>query len=371
MNEVAEKVERLARLAEAHNVAGVLLTRQPNFAWLSGGQSNRIDGSCDVGSGSLFVARDGRQFIVANTIEMPRLRDEALAGLGFTPLEYPWVDDHAETAAAATVAMQAAGGGAIGADATLQGVVDLQDAIAAARAPLTDPEIERYRRLGRDVGAAVGAECRSLRPGLTEIEVARRINDAAARVGARAVVTLVGADHRIRQFRHPVPGSTTWQETLLIGLCAEREGLVVALSRLIANGAVPDALAARTEATARVFASLLDATRPGATGAQLFSAASAAYASVGFAGEEALHHQGGAIGYRSRDWIAHPGSCEVVAPKQAFAWNPSITGTKVEDTALVVDDQLELITSSPDWPAIEVRAGSRPILAAAVLRIDA
>ena len=107
---------------------------------------------------------------------------------------------------------------------------------------------------------------------------------------------------------------------------------------------------ARTESTARVFGRLLDATREGARGRELFDIAARAYDEAGFAGEERRHHQGGAIGYRSREWVAHPASEEVVHARQAFAWNPSITGTKVEDTALLTENGCELITSTPTWP---------------------
>ena len=75
---------------------------------------------------------------------------------------------------------------------------------------------------------------------------------------------------------------------------------------------------------------------------------------AGHAGEEGNHHQGGAIGYRSREWIAHPRSQEVVEERQAFAWNPTITGTKVEDTALALGERIEIVTSTPDWPSIEL-----------------
>src|SRR5699024_11265804 len=69
--------------------------------------------------------------------------------------------------------------------------------------------------------------------------------------------------------------------------------------------------------------------------AELFQAAARAYADAGFASEELRHHQGGATGYRSREWIAHPQSRETVQARQAFAWNPTVTGTKVEETMLV------------------------------------
>ena len=111
-----------------------------------------------------------------------------------------------------------------------------------------------------------------------------------------------------------------------------------------------------------MFERLLAATEAGATGAHLFGVAAQAYADAGFAHEETRHHQGGATGYRSREWIAHPASREIVQAQQAFAWNPSITGTKVEETVLLTPAGLEVLTSSPDWPSIPMCVRGRPWL---------
>jgi antitoxin VapB len=367
MTELDEKTERLARLAHASHADGVLLSLQPNFAWLSGGQSNRIDGSTDAGAGSLLVTVSGKRFIVANTIEMPRLRDEALHGLGFGSIEYPWTRDHDDPAAVPRAVRDAGAASRIAADAPLADCVDVSAAIVQAQVPLTDAEVTRYRALAADVASAVESLCRTLEPGESEGGIACRVNQAAALAGARAIVTLVGADDRIARFRHPVPTSAPWLRTLLVGICAERNGLVVALSRIVSAGPPSDTLRGRTSATAAVFGALLSATYANATGADLFKIAADAYTAAGHPGEEARHHQGGAIGYRSRDWIAHPGSRQIVQRRQAFAWNPSITGTKVEDTALLIEDGLDLITATRDWPRIELRAGSRTISAPAIL----
>ena len=147
----------------------------------------------------------------------------------------------------------------------------------------------------------------------------------------------------------------------MVVICAQRAGLTVALSRLVTANPPSDAVVQRTEATAVVFERLIAATQAGVSGADLFSVAANAYADVGFAGEEGRHHQGGAIGYRSRDWVAHPASRDLVRSQQAFAWNPSITGTKVEETALLTPDGIELLTTSPRWPAIPVRAAGRAL----------
>jgi Xaa-Pro aminopeptidase len=371
MSEIEEKVERLARLAHRRGVGGVLLTTQASFAWLTGGRSNGIDSSTESGNGSLFVTDDGRRYLVADTIEMPRLRDEALAGLGFEPLEYPWTDGQANPAAQLELATRVLRGvrTAVGCDIPMPGAALLAQETADARVPLTAAEAARYRALGRDVGDAIGTRCRALQPGVSELEIARLMTDAVAAVRARAVVMLVGADERIRRFRHPTPTDRSWVRSVMIVICAERGGLVVALTRIVTAGPVDEDLENRTRAAAGVFEALLMATRTGATGAELLAAAKTAYERVGFPGEERLHHQGGAIGYRSREWIAHPTSREVVHPRQAFAWNPSVTGTKVEETSLLWDGTTELLTSSTRWPSIAIEVGGHVLAVPSVLEL--
>ena len=368
MTELDEKRDRLARLCRDANVAGVILATQANFSWLTGGRNNRIDGSRELGAGALLVAADGRIFVVANSIEMPRLTREELPDFAFTPVEYPWVDDHAAADTVARLSQQVLGSGArVGADWPLAGatVVD----VPRLRAPLTAPELERYRQLGRDVARAFERTCRALEPGLTEQEIARRAGDGAASVGARAIVGLVAADERLANFRHPIPTTAAWKRTVLVAQVAQRNGLHVSISRIVNAGPVDAELASRTRATCGVLGALLEATQPDATGAAVFQAAVEAYAGAGFAEEERKHHQGGAIGYRSREWIAHPTSQERVRAPQAFAWNPSITGTKVEDTALVSEDGVELITATGEWPSVSITVRGRNLTAADVLRI--
>jgi Xaa-Pro aminopeptidase len=353
-----EKLARVVRVADAAGLRGVLLAAHHNIAWLTGGRANRIDASREAGTARLFVTTDGRRFILGNTIEMPRLRAEALEGLDYEPIEYPWADDQ-DPAFAVRVAQDLVGGeGALGSDWPLPGTTVVEGALARARHLLTDAEIDRYRVLGRDAGTALAGVCRTLEPGDDERDIQRAVIDAAGAMRARAIVALVGSDERLRRFRHPVPTATRWEHVVMLALCAERDGLVVSLSRIVASRPPAD-LADRTRATANVFGRLLEATRAGTSGSTLYAAARDAYAAAGYAGEELKHHQGGAIGYRAREWTAHPKSEEIVQARQAFAWNPTITGTKVEDTALLVDGAMQIVTTSPDWPPIELGGNIR------------
>jgi hypothetical protein len=67
--------------------------------------------------------------------------------------------------------------------------------------------------------------------------------------------------------------------------------------------------------------------------------------------------------------VAHPASNEVVRTNQAFAWNPSISGTKVEETIIAFDDKIEVITASPDWEQISVEINGQEYLSPDVMSI--
>lgn len=369
--EIAEKTERLVRMMSAESLGGVLVGAQHNFSWLTAGATNGIDTSRDAGAGALLVRRDGRRFVLASRIEMHRLLAEELSAEEFEPVEFAWEEEKASPTFLADLARRHIGDTtALGSDLPVgSDALVVEGAISRCRYQLTGPELERYRLLGRDAGEAVGELVRSLSPGETETEAARRVSDALAARGIRAVVTLVAADERIEKFRHPVPTVKRWERVLMVVVCARRGGLVASLTRIVCAGRLPGELTRRTEACARANARLLAATRPGATGAELYEIAARGYEAEGFAGEERLHHQGGAAGYRTRDWVAHPASSEVVHAGQAFAWNPSITGTKVEETCLASEEGVEALSASPGWPQIVTTLGGREYRSPDVLKL--
>jgi antitoxin VapB len=245
----------------------------------------------------------------------------------------------------------------------------IEGSIAKCRFRLTVQEADRIRQLGRDAGAALDRLPAGIAPGETESGIAEKLRAELAAGGMTSVVTLVAADERIGLFRHPVPTGRRWEKVLLLVTCAKRGGLIVSLSRMICSGPVPGPLQRKTEACAFVNASLLKATLPGTTGAELYQAAADAYRTAGCGAEIDLHHQGGAGGYKTREWVAHPQSREVVHADQPFAWNPSITGTKVEETVLTRDDSIQVLTASTLFPSIATEIGNRTFLSPGILSL--
>ena len=257
--EIEEKIERLVRVCSEQALGGLLINSQPNFSWLTAGGTNGVNLSTEAGVATLLVLRDGRRFVLASRIEIARMMTEELAGQGYEPVEFGWEEEKANPVLLAELARTLMSDQSpLGSDVFLgQETRFLEGAIARARYKLTAPEIDRFKALGKDAGTVIGEVAQSVSPGLSEREVARRVNNALAAIGANSVVTLVAADERLGRFRHPVPTDQRWQKVLMIVVCARRRGLIASLTRIVCAGRIPEDLKRRTQATAQVNAQVL------------------------------------------------------------------------------------------------------------------
>lgn len=360
------KHERVRAYLSDHGLDGVLLSRRCNFSWYTCGAHNYVAGACDAGNSWLFVDADGAVVLTSN-IEAPRLGGEELAGAPIEVREFAWADASDRLAAFERLL----GAGRVAADAPppRHELPPLEEDFAPLRWPLTDSEIARYRALTTDVNGAVETAARAARPGQTEHQLAGRLAAELRTRGCEPWVLLVAADERVECFRHPLATDTPAERYFMLVTCAERGGLIAASTRLASFVDVPGALADRHRAVATVDAALIGATRPGAKLGELFDVARRAYDAVGFADEWRNHHQGGSIGYLPREVKAGPGETTRVRVDQAFAWNPSIAGTKCEDTVLAGESGGELLAAPTDWPTVEAEWEGFRILRPDILRL--
>jgi antitoxin VapB len=232
---------------------------------------------------------------------------------------------------------------------------------------LSETEIARFRWLGAETVAATVEALNQVEPGLSEYDLEAITEAGLLRRGILPSVALYAVDDRILKYKHAVPRGRRLKQYGMLNLCARKWGLVISITRFIHFGELPGELAARFKSAAQVNAALLDATRVGATSAELFRVAQAAYAAEGYPGEEKFHHQGGPAGYGEREWVATPNGTETVVNNQAFAWNPSIRGGKTEDTVLLRDGKIEWLTATPELPIIQASANGTVYPAAGVL----
>jgi antitoxin VapB len=360
MDEYTTKHQRLLALMDQHNVDAVWLSKSANVAWASGGKRPYIDITSEQGVATLLITRDQR-YVLTNNIEAERLRTEE-GFAGWEIVAEPWYKESKQPT-------HLPAGMRLAADRTLSNAIDVSDELVGLRAPLTPPEIERYRALGHDAGAALGNVARQIVPGMTEYEIAARIAAASYAIGAVPIVVLVSSDERMDTIRHPLPTGKSIQQRAMVVLCALRDGLIANLTRIVHHGPLPTNLQRRMQAVAHIDATAIAATRPAARVSDIFARIQAAYAEAGFADEWRNHHQGGACSYGSRDYMATPDSTEVVHAPQTFAWNPSLPGAKSEDTLLVSDTGFEVLTPSPGWPMLHVEVDGVGIERPAILEL--
>jgi Xaa-Pro aminopeptidase len=226
---------------------------------------------------------------------------------------------------------------------------------------LSEAECDRYRLAGAEAGDAVTASLRRLRPEQSELEAAAELAFQARSAGFFPPVVLVGGEARQPVYRHPLPTTASLGRHALLALTGERDGLHVSLTRVVSFGPIPDALARLVRAAAIVDAAMLNASRPGERVGDVFAAASDTYAAQGFPGEWRRHHQGGITGYRGREVFAVPGDPTPLPDVCAVAWNPSVSGGgKSEDTALVSEAGIEILTRTPELPEHDADGLARP-----------
>jgi Xaa-Pro aminopeptidase len=348
-DELKHKHGRVVDLLQRHGLDGVLLARRCNFSWFTCGARNYVSTADDAGNSTLLVTAEGAAVITTN-IEATRLAGEELAARGIETIAYPYFDASERERAF----RKAIGGRSVAADVPVAGVeaAKLPPEFNQLRWGLTAGEIERYRALCADAVAVIEAAARRAEPGRTEDDLAAMVSHGLRQRGCLPWVLLVAADERIEKHRHPLPTARRVERCFMLVIGAERGGLVAAYSRLAHFGKVPADLARRHEAVCTVDAALIAATRPGAALGDIFSEAQAAYAAVGFPDEWRMHHQGGSTGYLPREVKAAPGEQTAALADQAFAWNPSITGTKSEDTILCRAGGPELVAPPSDWPTV-------------------
>ena len=325
---------------EGLELQALLLRRSTNFAWYTGGADNRVDHASPYGVANVFFTGEG-EYIFTNNIEAPRMREEQTPG--FEVLEHPWYGDEA------AAIREVIGDVPLGTDFPLEGALDVSGRIDPLRYVLDADAMKRYRKVGADAAAAVAEAAGSLEPKTDEQEAAANLAAACRRRGLFSSVLLAAADDRIARYRHPIPKGGSIERRAMLVVSAERGGLYANVSRIIDFEEPDRKLRRRREACEAILGRLKEeATRPGRTLAEALKDCRRFYEEAGFADEWMLHHQGGLTGYASREIIATPQTDQLIRVGQAFAWNPSITGAKAEETFVLTDSGPEVITRLPE-----------------------
>jgi Xaa-Pro aminopeptidase len=361
MAEFDEKQKRLRNLMDSHDVQAVLLTQSGNFAWMTCGAECFINRADLAGVASLLIT-PGKRYVLTTNIEADRLaQEEGLAKQGWEIIGSPWYEQK-------DVVSELTQGLKVASDTYLPNKLDLGREIASLRSELLPEEGDRYRELGRLCAQSMAVAIDVVRPGMTEYEIGANLLHAIEAQGVQGIVNLIATDERIFSYRHPLPVAKKLDKYAMIVLCGRKGGLICSITRLVHFGPLPDEIRQKEKLVAQIDAEMIAATQPGSSIGDVFRKAQAVYASSGFPDEWHLHHQGGSAGYAPREFTGTPASTQPIFRGQAFAWNPSITGVKSEDTILVGEGSNEIITEIAGWPTLDIKVGDQVIKRPAILK---
>ncbi len=345
----ADRAVKRRRVLDVLDAAGrdsLLLTSNTALTWYLDGSRVHISLAGDP-IAALLVDRDGDHLVTFNN-EAGRIAAEELPG-GVSLHTVPW---HGQLHAVAA-------GLAVDGAPLVEAAVTAE--LRAARQELLPAEAARYAELSADAAAAMTDVLTAATPETTEFQL---VSDLAARivaVGAEPLVLLCNGASR-SDFRHPLATHSPIGRRAMVVVCARRNGLVANVTRWVAfDAGTPQELDAEARIAA-VEADIFRATVPGARLNEIFAEIKLAYARHGFGEDQwTLHHQGGPAGYAGRDPRVTADVTDTVVLNQPFTWNPSGPGVKIEDTVLLTDSGVRVLTTDHRWPTTDVDGRRRPL----------
>ncbi len=349
VDEIKEKERRVRDFLKSKGLKGLLLKRQANFSWMTCGGLNLVGITTEMGTTTLLITENSK-FVISNNIEAPRMiEEEGLEKQGFVPKIFPWHEDQ-EVA----LVKELVGDGPVGSDVPFPNATMLTEDIARLRYSLTPEEIERYRWLGEKASLALEKTVMRAKRGEKESEVVGRLCKELWKDRIDPITLMSAADDRVSKFRHSIPTEKKIEKYLMVSVNARKWGLIVSLTRFVYFGRLPKELRAKYETNVFIDCTFMVHTRPGIPVRDVFQKGIDAYKEKGYPEEWRLHHQGGSIGYTGRDYRTNFKTPDLVQENQAFTWNPSITGTKSEDTILATSREPEMITKPILYPTLSM-----------------
>ncbi|MFZ5943993.1 MAG: M24 family metallopeptidase [Bacillota bacterium] len=361
--ELIIKEQRVKNLAEKLGFDGICLFKYMNYAWFTGGGTNRVVTGSERGCSILLIMKD-KKYVFAPRNEIERITNEQVKGQGFEPVTYDWFSNPVQAI------KEVAGTAKIASDVPIPGMDSISDDIDTLRFSLTEAEVQKATTVAQICSNETAAVIAGVKAGISEQQLAAELSGRLLYSGVRPAVLLIGFDQRVFGCRHPVLTDTKLSQYGLISLVGEKWGIHITLTRSFYLGSVPQELAQKQLKVNEVDAVMIANTIAGQESDLAFIEGKKKYAELGYPEEWKLHHQGGAIGYGPREFRAAERN-EIVRENQMFGWNPTIQGTKSESTILVQKEGTPLIldTLPKWWPTAVVEVKDSKIVRPLILEI--
>ncbi|MGL6008803.1 MAG: M24 family metallopeptidase [Culicoidibacterales bacterium] len=351
------QISKIRQFLTETGYEGILLRKTNNFAWVSQGGDSTIVRNESCGVADWYITQQ-RIVLIVDETEKNRIIEEELGNVDFAYeiASCLWYEAKDELIASVVTNDNYV------TDVPFGTRLVIDHLLTPYRSQLTRTEQQRFRELCQTSAEIVETIAHSLTPGMSEHEVEAEIAKACLMQGIHPQVILVSSDERLMQYRHPMPTAKKINKQVMLVLCGERSGLVANVTRLVHFGELPASLAENQQQVAVISATMMQATTPGTDVKTILQAGISAYRAIGKSNDWQILHQGGLAGYATREYLVTLATASTVQVNQAYAWNPMLPGVKCEDTFLVSESGIEILTQTKNWPTIEVFGMKRPAI---------
>ncbi len=345
-----DKINNIREIYKKKNKKGILIKKQNNLAWILGGRFFINIASVDATVQLLIT--DCKAILLANNIEAVRIKDEELSNNSELEIyEYNWFEQNKKN----EIINEYLGKEYITDE-------DIEDELFNIRTILKENDITMYEQLCKDTANAMKNTTFQIKKGMSEFQIAAMLSKNCIEMGIEPVVNLVAADDRIKSYRHPLPTNKILNDYVMIAVCGRRNGLISCLTRFVGFQKISKELNNKKNTTLLIDTMMIKNTIPGQRLNNIFNKVVKMYEENGYKDEWKKHHQGGLTGYNSRELKADFNTDFKVKENQVYAWNPSITGYKSEDTILVGSKENKILTIIDEFPKIEINYNGNKVL---------
>ena len=355
LKDVRVKESRLREFMQQQDLDCIILNRQDNFAWFTCGGDNRVIITSESGFAYLVITLT-KKWIVAHSIDMQRFLEEQVAGQGFEAASLFWYEG-----TPLEKALELASGKKVGADVPVPGTRFLGPEITALHTPFTDLELQRLRWVGSTSHRLLAQVANEISPGMSELEIAARLQEAYTCYDMTLDVLIVGVDERISRYRHPLPTGRKLERYALLHPAARRWGLHANITRLVHFGQPPVEIQRAVDGVQTIEGRIMGMLSAGVRFADILVRQKQWYAQVGFPDDWKYHFQGGTTGYGLADPTLSLNPGATVKNRMAFDYFVTITGAKAENLSLLTEDGIEIASKGEGWPMKLVRTPSGEI----------
>jgi Xaa-Pro aminopeptidase len=358
---MSDRLSRLRGLLEDRGLDAAIVSNPPNRSYLSGFFTD--DHGPDESSGVLLIDRDSALFLTS-AVNAPWAAAEVSDGVQVVDWGRPWTRNLGER-------LRAAGYQRVGLEdnaltvAVFNGIRDgmggdvelelLGGAVDHLRSCKDDQELEIMREAIRITDRVFQEVTREVAPGMTERELAARLEQAMRDHGAAgpAFGTIVASGpHAARPHHDPTDRSFADGEPIIIDMGASLRGYAADLTRTIWVGEPTERLKSVYNVVLAANEAAIAGIRPGMTGAEADAIARGVIEAAGY-GEAFTHSLGHGLGIKVHEAPSlRKAGEDRLEPGQVVTIEPGIYlegwgGVRIEDVVVIEPDGVQVLTGAP------------------------